>query len=82
MYVCVLGISGFVILVAMLRTHHFVKSFVLSALQGLTALFAVNFIGDFINVHLPFNWFSAVVGAVGGLPGIIFLLINSIVSIL
>lgn len=79
MFYFVLVISAIIILISMLRTQHFIKSFFLSAFQGLTAMFAVNFIGEMISVHIPMNWFSLSVGAIGGLPGIIYLLINDII---
>lgn len=82
MFEFILGISAFVIFISMIRTHHFVKSLFLSAFQGITAIFAVNFIGELISVHIPFNWFSIGVSAVGGLPGIIFLLVNNVVTVL
>lgn len=79
MFYLILVISGITIFVSMLRSHHFVKSLFLSTFQGICALFAVNFIGEMISVHIPMNWFSFAVGAVGGLPGIIFLLINDVI---
>lgn len=79
MFEFILGISAIIILFSMIRTHHFVKSLFLSVMQGVTAMFAVNFIGDLISVHIQMNWFSLSVGAVGGLPGIIFLLVNDII---
>lgn len=78
MYIFILIVCFVVIISALFSSKHFIKSFLLSALQGLSALFAVNFIGDFIGVHLALNWFSAAVSAAGGLPGVIFLLISDI----
>lgn len=78
MFYFILVISAIIILISMLRSHHFVKSMFLSVFQGITAMFAVNFIGEMINVHIPMNWFSLSIGTIGGLPGIIFLLINDI----
>ena len=78
MFVFVMAVCALVIFFAMLKTKHFVKCVLLSAFQGLIALFAVNFVGEFINVHLSVNWFSLGIGAVGGLPGVIYLLICDI----
>ncbi len=78
MYIFVLGISGFIILLAMLKTHRFIKTFMFSAVQGLVALFSVNLIGDVLKFHIPFNWFSTVVSVVGSLPGVIFLVVSDI----
>lgn len=68
-----------VIFFSMYKTHHFVKSIILSVLQGGAALFAVNFIGSFIDVHIPLNWFSIAVSGAGGLPGVIMLLVSEII---
>lgn len=78
MFYFILVISAIIIMISMFRTHHFIKSSFLSAFQGITAIFAVNFIGEMISVHIPMNWFSLSVGVIGGLPGIICLLLNDI----
>lgn len=78
MFVVIMVSCAAFVFLSMLRTHHLFRCILLSVFQGVTALFAVNFLGEFINVHLPVNWFSVGVGAVGGLPGIIFLLICDI----
>lgn len=78
MFVSVMVVCTALVLFTMLKTHYLFRCILLSVFQGLTALFAVNFVGEFISVHLPVNWFSLSVGAVGGLPGIIFLLICDI----
>lgn len=82
MFIVILVISAVIILGAMFFTRHFTKSIILSSFQGIVALFAVNLIGDFINVHIALNWFSCVTSAIGGLPGVIFLLINDVMSVL
>ncbi len=78
MYIFFMSVCCVVIMIAMVKTHHFFRTLIISAIQGITALFAVNLIGDFIGVHIALNSFSLFVGGFGGLPGIIFLLINNI----
>ena len=73
-------VSSLIILFAMYKSGHIIKSVLLSVLQGGCALFAVNFIGGFISVHLPLNIFSIAASSVGGLPGVIFLLVYDLVS--
>lgn len=68
-------VSSLIILITMYKSGHIIKSALLSVLQGASALFAVNFIGGFISVHLPLNIFSVTASSVGGLPGVIFLLV-------
>lgn len=70
-----LGISGVCSLWAMAHTGHFWKVFFLTILEGVAAFFAVNFIGGFFGVHLPLNWASLGVSALGGTPAVIALLI-------
>ena len=79
MFEFVLIISAIIIVFSMIKSHHFFKSLFLSAFQGIIAVFAVNFIGDLINVHIMVNWFSIAVSAAGGLPGVIFLLVNDMI---
>lgn len=67
-----------VIFISMYKSGHIVKSVFLSAAQGLSSLFAVNFIGGFISIHLPLNVFTSAVCVAGGMPGVIFLLIYDI----
>ena len=80
MFEFVLIISAIIIVFSMIKSHHFFKVLFLSAFQGIIAVFAVNFIGDIINVHIMVNWFSIAVSAAGGLPGVIFLLVNDMIS--
>lgn len=74
--------AGMVILFAMIKSKHIVKSLLLSSLQGLAALFAVNLVGEFIGIRLAVNWFSLAVSAVGGLPGVIFMLLCRIITLI
>ncbi len=78
MYIFIMSLCGVAILITMYKTHKFFRSLFLSALQGTVALFAVNFIGEFIGLHIALNSFSLLVGTLGGLPGIIFLLVSDI----
>lgn len=82
MYIFVMSVCGIFILFAMIKTHRFFRSLVISAIQGVTALFAVNLIGDFMGLHLSVNFFSLLVSCVSGLPGVIFLVVTDMVSLL
>lgn len=75
MVYAVFVVSSVIIFFAMYKSGHICKSFFTSLLQGISALFAVNFIGGFINVHLALNLFSIATSIIGGLPGVIFLLV-------
>ena len=82
MFKLVSGVSAAVIILTMIKSKHFIKALLFSGVQGMTALFAVNFIGDFISVHIPMNAFSLSAGVIGGLPGVIYLLICEIITLL
>lgn len=71
----ILIFSGVLILISMLRTKHFFAALLLSVLQGIVAFFAANFVGGFFGVHIPMNWYSLSVAAVGGTPGVVLLLL-------
>lgn len=55
-----------------------VLAMLFTALQGVCALFAVNLIGEYITVHIPVNAYTLGVGAVGGIPSVIMLLLCDI----
>ena len=80
MYIFIVGISGFIILLSMFKSHHFFKNLIMSSMQGIVALFSVNFIGDMFEFHIAYNWFSVFVSAVGSLPGVIFLVFSDMIN--
>lgn len=71
----ILIFSGVLILFSVLRTKRFFAALILSVLQGVIAFFAANFVGGFFGVHIPMNWYSLSVAAVGGTPGVVLLLL-------
>lgn len=64
-------ISAIIVLSAQKRSKHFFRSFILSALEGVTALFAVNAAGTFTGVMLSVNRLTLASGVIFGIPGII-----------
>lgn len=72
-------ISGACILLFIFKSSKGGRSFLLSALQGVAALFAVNLSGMITGVTLALNYWTAGVSAVLGLPGVICMLILNIV---
>ncbi|MCM1364128.1 MAG: pro-sigmaK processing inhibitor BofA family protein [Faecalibacterium sp.] len=67
--------SGFIILLVMLKSKHFVRSLVLSALQGIAALFAVNLLSAVTSVELAVNPITFGISALGGTAGVIMMLV-------
>lgn len=79
MYI-LLSVCGIILLTVYYKEHHIIKGVFLTALQGICAFFAVNFVGSFFSVHLNLNIFSAVLSTLGGTPGVIFLLLMNIIT--
>ncbi len=69
------GLGGALILAAMAGSRKFFRTLLLSALQGIAAFFAVNFIGSFFGISLPLNIPSLALSALGGIPGVVLLLL-------
>ena len=69
------GIYVLVIIISMIKSKRFFTVLFSTVLQGVCALFAVNFIGNFISVHIPINIYTLGLSSVGGLSGVITLLL-------
>lgn len=82
MVYAVFTVSSIIIMFSMYKSGHFFKSLFLSVLQGCSALFAVNFIGRFIGIHLSLNAFSLAVSSFGGFAGVIYLLVCDIINMI
>ena len=52
-----------------------ILKFVLHVFLGLLILFAVNLVGGFFDLYIPFTWLSVLVAGIGGVPGVILLLL-------
>lgn len=60
---------------AMIRSRRGGRSLLLTALQGIAALFAVNLVGMVSGVTVALNWYTLATGVVLGTPGIIGILL-------
>ena len=69
-----------IIFFTMYKSGHFFRCIFASLFQGLSAFFAVNFIGGFINLHIPLNIFSICTSVTAGIPGVIVLVVCDTVS--
>lgn len=67
--------AALVILGAMLRSGHALKALLMSVLQGVAALFAVNVLGTLTGVTLAVNWWTLGISSLGGTAGVVFLLV-------
>lgn len=63
----------------MIKTQYGARAFMISALQGIAGIFAVNLAGMVTGVLIPINWYTLGIGFFSGLPGVIStLLMNAI----
>lgn len=76
--IAALIISVIIILAVSFKSKHFFRAVTLSALSGLSGLFAVHVLSWFTPLSLPVNLFTVGVSAVSGIPGVIGLLITAI----
>lgn len=72
---CLFAVVGLAIMVSMMRTKHFFPVLILTALQGIVALFAAKYVGGFFGIGPSINAHTIALSAVGGIPGVIFLFI-------
>lgn len=67
-----------IVTITLIKTKRFFSAVFISVLQGVAALFAVNFAGSFFGVHIAVNPFSLAVSSIGGTSGVILLLISQV----
>ena len=66
------GIAGAILLLYTLKRIR-LRYALLSALSGIAAFFAADFVCSFLELHVPVNAFSLAVSALGGIPGVTLL---------
>ena len=71
--------TGVAVLMAAIRTGKPLRRLAVSGTQGLCALGLVDVLGAFTGVSLGVSWFTAGVGTVLGIPGVIGLLMMRLV---
>ena len=67
-------LSAVIIIISMLKSKHFFKAAILSCLQGVAALFAVNLLTSFTGVSIAVNYITLAICAVSGIAGVVLLL--------
>ncbi len=75
----VLIFAGLTILVSAYKTKRFFSCIILSALQGIAALFAVNALGLVTGLHLSLNGYTILTSAFGGTPAVIGLIVMEMI---
>ena len=74
----IFSVYSIIIFITYIKSKRFFKAFFLTALQGICALFAVNFIGKFVTVHLPVNFWTLGISSIGGVSAVIMMLLCDI----
>ena len=72
---CIFAFYVVVIIISYIKSKRFFTVFLLTALQGICSLFAVNLIGQYITVHIPVNAWTLGVSSIGGISGVIMMLL-------
>ncbi len=70
-----------IITITMIKSKRFFTTLFLTVLQGICAIFAVNFIGQYISIHIPINQYTLGISSIGGISGVIMILLCDIFSI-
>ncbi len=73
--VSLLSASVLAILISMIRSKHFFKALILTALHGVAAICAVNVLGLFTGVSVNLNQYTVGASLICGTPGVIGLLL-------
>lgn len=71
-FMVLFSVLGAIIIIYTIKKLQF-RYILMSALSGLAALFAADFVCSFFDMNIPLNVFSMSVSAVGGIPGVILL---------
>ncbi len=62
----------------LIKNKKLISGILLTVIQGICALFAVNLIGSFIDVRIPVNFWTLSTSGLFGISGVIILLITDI----
>lgn len=75
----VLGVSAAAVLIACLRSGHFIRSLFSSALQGIISLLAVHVSGALTGVTIAVNAYTLCTVGLFGIPGTISLVLLDVI---
>ena len=67
-----------IIVVSAFKTKRFFSCFILSTLQGIAAIFAVNALGLVTGLHLSLNGYTIAASVIGGTPAVIGMIVAEI----
>ena len=69
------AISAVIVFVALIKSGHFIRYFLLSAISGIGSLFAVNLLSAVTGVSIALNYITLCISSVFGISGVIGLLL-------
>ena len=70
-----LSIAALAVLTALIKSGHFLRYLLLSAISGIGSLFAVNLLSSLTGVSIALNYITLGVSSVFGISGVIGLLL-------
>lgn len=70
--------AAVLVLKVLARPMKLLLKLLLNAAIGFILLFAVNFIGGFIGLHITITWINALIAGVFGVPGVIAIVFYTI----
>lgn len=73
------AVIGLAIFIVLLRSGHFFRSLIFSAVTGNLALLSVGYLGAFTGVTLAANLFTVIVATLLGIPGVLAMLILKLI---
>lgn len=76
--IAALSVACVIVVVSAFRTKRFFSCVILSALQGVGAIFAVNALGLVTGLHISLNGYTLVASAIGGTPAVIGMIVTEI----
>ena len=71
-----LALSTLIVLVALIKSEHFIRYLLLSAISGIGSLFAVNLLSSVTGVSIALNYITLSVSSIFGISGVIGLLLT------
>lgn len=76
--IAALSVACVIVVVSAFRTKRFFSCVILSTLQGVGAIFAVNALGLVTGLHISLNGYTLAASAIGGTPAVIGMIITEI----
>ena len=71
-----LAVSAVIVFIALIKSGHFIRYLLLSAISGIGSLFAVNLLSSVTGVSIALNYITLGISSVFGISGVIGLLLT------